>query len=121
MDAEKADELFSQMESFSGYAYNKSHAASYAFLTYRTAYLKCHYFAEYMSALLTSVLGKSLDKTAEYINECGKRGVKVLPPDINESSVYYHVVNKNGEKAESDVFTYCDCCFHAYGSKSGAL
>lgn len=98
MDAKDADELFSQMESFSGYAYNKSHAASYAFLTYRTAYLKCHYFAEYMSALLTSVLGKSFDKTAEYINECGKHGVKVLPPDINESGVYYHVVNKDGKK-----------------------
>ncbi|MBQ7699106.1 MAG: DNA polymerase III subunit alpha [Clostridia bacterium] len=98
MDAKDADELFSQMESFSGYAYNKSHAASYAFLTYRTAYLKCHYFAEYMSALLTSVLGKSLDKTAEYINECSKHGVKVLPPDINESGVYYHVVNKDGAK-----------------------
>ncbi len=98
MNAEDADELFSQMESFSGYAYNKSHAASYAFLTYRTAYLKCHYFAEYMSALLTSVLGKSLDKTAEYINECAKHGVKVLPPDINESGVYYHVVNKDGAK-----------------------
>ena len=98
MNAKDADELFSQMESFSGYAYNKSHAASYAFLTYRTAYLKCHYFAEYMSALLTSVLGKSLDKTAEYINECAKHGVKVLPPDINESGVYYHVVNKDGKK-----------------------
>ena len=92
MKAEDADELFSQMESFSGYAYNKSHAASYAFLTYRTAYLKCHYYAEYMSALLTSVLSKSLDKTAEYINECSKHGVKVLPPDINESGIYYHVV-----------------------------
>ena len=98
LEAEKADELFSQMESFSGYAYNKSHAASYAFLTYRTAYLKCHYFAEYMSALLTSVLSKSLDKTAEYISECAKHGVKVLPPDINESNIYYHVVGKNGEK-----------------------
>lgn len=98
MDENSADELFSQMESFSGYAYNKSHAASYAFLTYRTAYLKCHYFAEYMSALLTSVLGKSVEKTAEYISECAKHGVKVLPPDINESGVYYHVVNNNGKK-----------------------
>ena len=98
MSEEDADELFSQMESFSGYAYNKSHAASYAFLTYRTAYLKCHYFAEYMSALLTSVLSKSLDKTAEYIGECSKHGVKVLPPDINESNIYYHVIERDGKK-----------------------
>ena len=98
LDSASADTLFSQMESFSGYAYNKSHAASYAFLTYRTAYLRCHYFAEYMSALLTSVLNKSLDKTADYISECTKHGVKVLPPDVNESSVYYHVVEKDGKK-----------------------
>ena len=97
MKAEDADELFSQMESFSGYAYNKSHAASYAFLTYRTAYLKCHYFAEYMSALLTNVLG-SVEKTSEYISECAKRGIKVLPPDINESGVNYHVVRSGDIK-----------------------
>ncbi len=98
MKAEDADELFSKMQSFSGYTYNKSHAASYAFLTYRTAYLKCRYFAEYMSALLTSVLSKSLDKTAEYINECSKHNVKVLPPDINESGSYYRVVRNGDEK-----------------------
>lgn len=98
MNAADADELFTQMESFSGYAYNKSHAASYAFLTYRTAYLKCHYYAEYMSALLTSVLSKNLDKTSEYINECTKRGVEVLAPDINESGMYYHVVSRGGKK-----------------------
>ena len=97
MSAEDAALLFSQMESFSGYAYNKSHAASYAFLTYRTAYLKCHYFAEYMSALLTNVLG-SVEKTSEYISECAKNGIKVLPPDINESGVNYHVVRKGNEK-----------------------
>lgn len=98
MDEKDADELFTQMESFSGYAYNKSHAASYAFLTYRTAYLKCHYYAEYMSALLTSVLSKNLEKTSEYINECSKHGVSVLAPDINESGMNYHVVERNGKK-----------------------
>ena len=91
-----ASTLFDQLSKFAEYAFNKSHAASYAFLTYRTAYLKCRYFAEYMSALLTSVLSNTT-KTAEYISECSKRGIKVLPPDINESGMYYHVVrNEKG-------------------------
>ena len=93
---EDASKLFDQLAKFAEYAFNKSHAASYAFLTYRTAYLKCRYFAEYMSALLTSVLSNT-PKTAEYISECSKRGIRVLPPDINESGMYYHVVrNERG-------------------------
>ncbi len=96
LSEEDASKLFDQLAKFAEYAFNKSHAASYAFLTYRTAYLKCNYFAEYMSALLTSVLSNTT-KTAEYISECSKRGVKVLPPDINESGMYYHVVrDENG-------------------------
>ncbi len=96
LSEEDASKLFDQLAKFAEYAFNKSHAASYAFLTYRTAYLKCNYFAEYMSALLTSVLSNT-PKTAEYISECSKRGVKVLPPDINESGMYYHVVrDENG-------------------------
>ena len=76
--------LFEDMASFASYAFNKSHAASYAVLTYQTAYLKTHYMAEYMAALLTSVLG-DFGKTAEYIGECTKARIEVLPPHVNES------------------------------------
>ncbi|MFF7654959.1 DNA polymerase III subunit alpha [Streptomyces sp. NPDC007983] len=69
---------------FAGYAYNKAHAAAYALVSYWTAYLKANYPAEYMAALLTSVRDDK-DKSAVYLNECRKMGIKVLPPDVNES------------------------------------
>ncbi len=84
MSESDAKELFDDMASFASYAFNKSHAASYAVVTYQTAYLKAHFMAEYMAALLTSVLG-DFGKTAEYIGECTKANIEVLPPDINES------------------------------------
>ncbi len=83
-----AAQLFTDMESFANYAFNKSHAAAYAVISYRTAYLKCHYPQQYFSALLTSVLG-SQTKVAEYIAEASSRGIRVLPPDINESRMYF--------------------------------
>ncbi len=82
--AEVANEIFDEMSSFASYAFNKSHAAAYAFLAYQTAYLKCHYPKEYMAALLTSVLDNT-DKVVEYINECARIGIPVLPADINQS------------------------------------
>ncbi len=90
MTAEGATELFEDMASFSSYAFNKSHAAAYAVISYRTAYLKRHYTKDYMASLLDSVLGWE-GKTAEYIAECGDYGIKVLPPDINESRADYTV------------------------------
>ena len=94
IDAAAAGELFSDMESFANYAFNKSHAAAYAIISYRTAYLKCHYPHAYFSALLTSVLGNQA-KVAEYISECSYRGIRVLPPDINESRMYFSVSGKD--------------------------
>lgn len=85
---ETAKQLFCDLESFANYAFNKSHATAYAILSYRTAYLKCHYPQQYFSALLTSVLG-SQTKVAEYIAECISHGIRVLPPDINESRMYF--------------------------------
>ncbi|MBQ8732255.1 MAG: DNA polymerase III subunit alpha [Oscillospiraceae bacterium] len=79
-----ADSIFDEMSSFASYAFNKSHAAAYAFVAYRTAYLKCHYPRQYMAALLTSVLDNT-DKVVEYIAECAKLGIRILPPDINLS------------------------------------
>jgi DNA polymerase-3 subunit alpha len=76
---------------FSDYAFNKAHSAAYGVISYWTAYLKAHYPAEYMAALLTSV-GDSKDKMALYLNECRRMGIKVLPPDVNESNLYFAAV-----------------------------
>ncbi len=85
-----ATELFDEMESFAKYAFNKSHAAAYAVISYRTAYLKCKYPKEYYASLITSVLG-NVGKIIEYIEECEKLGIKVLPPDVNHSDVNFSV------------------------------
>lgn len=79
-----ANEIFDEMTSFASYAFNKSHAAAYATLSYQTAYLKCHFFKEYMSALLTSVIDNT-GKIIEYTSELEAHNVKLLCPDINES------------------------------------
>ena len=85
VDEATANRIFDDMMSFASYAFNKSHAAAYAIVAYQTAYLKALYPSEYMAALLTSVMG-SADKIAEYINECRRVNIKILPPSINESS-----------------------------------
>jgi DNA polymerase-3 subunit alpha len=84
IDQATALSIFSEMESFASYAFNKSHAAAYAAVSYRTAYLKCHYPREYMAALLSSVID-GRNKTAAYISECQRMGIRVLPPSVNES------------------------------------
>ncbi len=89
-DRNEAEQLFEDMTGFSDYGFKKSHAAAYGVLSYRTAYLKAHYPAHYMSALLTSVLG-DMTKTALYAADIKKCGIKLLPPDINESGVNYTV------------------------------
>lgn len=89
--ADDANALFDSMSSFASYAFNKSHAAAYAVVAYRTAYLKCHYPKEYMCALLTSVAG-SATKINEYISVCRDMGIAVLPPDVNESEKGFAVV-----------------------------
>lgn len=89
-----AEKLFSDLESFANYAFNKSHAAAYAVISYRTAYLKCHYPKEYFAALLTSVLGNQT-KIAEYISECAALGISVLPPNINESRMLFSVCGED--------------------------
>ncbi len=90
IDTATAGEIFDDLATFAHYAFNKSHAAAYAVISYRTAYLKAHYPKAYFAALLTSELG-NMPKIAEYITDAGKFGVRVLPPDINESQVAFHV------------------------------
>ncbi len=80
-----ANAIFDEMSSFASYAFNKSHAACYAYIAYQTAYLKCHYPCEFMAALLSSVLDNS-DKIIEYSGECARLGLSILAPDINNSS-----------------------------------
>ena len=79
-----ANQIYDDMISFASYAFNKSHAACYAYVAFQTAYLKCHYPHEFMAALLTSVLDNT-SKVIEYTSECQRLGIKVLPPDINVS------------------------------------
>ena len=89
---EIANEIFNLMEYFAGYGFNKSHSAAYALLSYQTAYLKCHYPAEFMSALLSTMMGNS-DKLNIYIEESYRLKIEILPPDINESVGNFTVVN----------------------------
>ncbi len=89
-----ANDIFDDMSSFASYAFNKSHATAYAYVVYRTAYLKCHYPCEFMAALLSSVLDNA-SKVAGYTNECSRMGIKVLPPDVNESRDGFTVCGGN--------------------------
>ncbi len=92
IEASLAKEVFDEMVSFAKYAFNKSHATAYGVLSYRTAYLKAHYPAEYFSALLTSVLS-SADKLRIYIADAHKFGISVLAPHVNESDADFSVVD----------------------------
>jgi len=92
MTAEDAQTLFEDIVSFANYAFNKSHAAAYGVLSFRTAYLRTHYPLEYNCALLTSVLSQT-GKLTEYIGECRHRGIRILPPDINKSRAHFHAEN----------------------------
>ncbi len=87
---ECANSIFDDMISFASYAFNKSHAAAYATLAFRTAYLKCHYPAEFMASQITSVLNFT-DKLVEYISECNSLGIEILPPDVNHSFAEFTV------------------------------
>lgn len=84
IDSRTANMIFDQMSDFAKYAFNKSHAACYALVAYRTAYLKCYYPAEFMAALMTSVLDQS-NKIARYTAECKRIGLRLGPPNINTS------------------------------------
>ena len=92
--ADVANEIFDEMISFASYAFNKAHAAAYAFVAYRTAWLKCHYPCEFLAALLTSFLDNS-GKVAQYINECSRLGIKILPPHVNRSTEAFEVSDGN--------------------------
>ena len=92
IDEESANKIFDEMAEFAKYAFNKSHAACYAVVAYRTAYLKAYYPAEFMAATLNSYLG-NLDKIPQYIDECKELGIQILKPEINKSYEKFTVEN----------------------------
>jgi DNA polymerase-3 subunit alpha len=87
------DELAAQIETFGRYGFNKSHSVAYSVLSYQTAWLKAHYPAEFMAALLSSEIGNT-DKVVQYINEARELGLEVLPPDVNESGFKFTVIGE---------------------------
>ncbi len=85
------EEIAAQIQTFGRYGFNKSHAVAYSIVSYQTAWLKAHYPAEFMAALLSSAIGDT-DKVVPYIAECRALGIEVLPPDVNESGWHFTVV-----------------------------
>lgn len=90
IDEASANKIFDEMSEFAKYAFNKSHAAAYAVVSYRTAYLKAYYKEELMAATLNSFLG-NLDKIPIYVSDCKKMNIEILPPNINKSETKFTV------------------------------
>jgi len=95
MEKNKAEELFKLIEPFSGYGFNKAHAASYGMVAYWTAFMKANYPVEFMCALLTAESGDT-EKISSAVNECKRMGIRVFPPDINKSGVDFTIVKEKG-------------------------
>ncbi|MBK8192201.1 MAG: hypothetical protein IPK76_02895 [Lewinellaceae bacterium] len=91
---DKLEKVWTDWEAFASYAFNKSHSTCYAFVAHQTAYLKAHYPAEYMAAVLTHSQN-NIDKITFHLEECKRMGLEVMGPDINESGVHFSV-NKKG-------------------------
>src|SRR5215471_1774188 len=94
INEKKAEKIFNLMEEFAGYGFNKSHSCAYALLAYQTAYMKTHYPVEFMAALLTSETGNA-EKAVKYINEARGMNISILPPDVNESDLYFTPVGES--------------------------
>lgn len=94
IDEKIAGKIYDDMIDFAKYAFNKSHAACYAMVSYQTAYLKAYYPNEFMAALMTSVIDNT-SKVAEYILSCRQMGIHILPPDINEGEYAFSVADKS--------------------------
>ena len=93
IDEKSANKIFDEMAEFAKYAFNKSHAAAYAVVSYRTAYLKAYYPEEFMAATLNSYLG-NLDKVPVYVDECRRMNIEILKPDVNKSFTKFTVDNR---------------------------
>lgn len=85
------------MEKFAGYGFNKSHSAAYALVSYQTLWLKAHYPAEFMAAVMTADMDNT-EKVVGLVDECWRMGLKILPPDINSGLYHFHV-NDDGKSS----------------------
>ena len=90
LDEAVANKLWDEMEKFGSYAFNKSHAAAYAHVSYQTAYLKCHYEPEFLTAVLNNRITIT-DEVINYVSHARERGIEVLPPDINKSDTFFTI------------------------------
>lgn len=95
IDGELSVKIFDLVEKFAGYGFNKSHSAAYALVSYQTLWLKAHYPAEFMAAVMTADMDNT-DKVVGLVDECWRMGLKILPPDINSGQYHFHV-NDDGE------------------------
>ncbi|MEH0875934.1 DNA polymerase III subunit alpha [Pectobacterium cacticida] len=95
IDGELSMKIFDLVEKFAGYGFNKSHSAAYALVSYQTLWLKAHYPAEFMAAVMTADMDNT-DKVVGLVDECWRMGLKILPPDINSGLYHFHV-NDDGE------------------------
>ena len=93
------------MEKFAGYGFNKSHAAAYALVSYQTAWLKTHYPAEFMAAVLSSDMDNT-DKVVNFLAEARAIGLTVLPPDVNSSSYMFEALDAADGKSQSKIVRY---------------
>jgi DNA polymerase-3 subunit alpha len=89
IDEATANHIFDYMEKFAGYGFNKSHAAAYALVAYHTAWLKAHYPAEFMAAVMSSEM-QNTDNVVFLIDDCRNNGLEVLPPSVNMSLYHFH-------------------------------
>lgn len=112
VDPRTTEKLWSWMEAAGGYSFNKSHAACYTFLAFQTAYLKAHYPAEYMAALMSSVMNTK-DRVPQYVAEARAMGIEVLPPDVNTSGKRFTVVDGTIRFGLSAVKNVGEACVEA--------
>lgn len=103
---EKIEKLWHLIEPFAAYGFNKAHAASYGVVAYQTAYMKANFPIQYMTAILIAESG-DIDKVPEIIHECERMGVKVLPPDINESFKNFAMIDSSGDQEAHIRFGLC--------------
>lgn len=95
VDGELAVKIFDLVEKFAGYGFNKSHSAAYALVSYQTLWLKAHYPAEFMAAVMTADMDNT-EKVVSLVDECRRMGLKILPPDINSGQYHFHVNDDGG-------------------------
>lgn len=112
----QAGEIFDQMETFAMYGFNKSHSAAYALISFQTGYLKAHYPEEFLAGLLTLEMNDT-DKTFKNIAECRERGIRILPPDVNESRENFTVLSHAGDKGMRPI-RFGLCAVRGVGSKA---